>query len=296
MTIPPDALEEMDAVVRAWRARPLPLLLLDPTLFELTACTRLMAHVRARLDEGPGIVLLDRVPLERLSLDEAKAVYWLLGRLLSSPVATKWNGTMLYDVTDTDVAHGYGVRGAATSAELVFHNDNSYGVSVPDYVSLLCAHPAVRGGETGICSLHTVHNVLLACDAPALDRLYEAFYFDRQAEHGPGEATLCAAPIFSFDGKRLRARVASSLVRTGYALIGEPIDEPGERALDALSAAMHEPEHQLEFSMQRGQIQYLANGRVAHRRTRFEDPAPPGPRRHLVRMWYRDTGGPFYDG
>ena len=47
----------------------------------------------------------------------------------------------------------------------------------------------------------------------------------------------------------------------------------------------------LSFSLEAGQIQYVNNFRIAHRRTEYED-APDGPqaRRHLVRIFLRDEG------
>ena len=278
------------------RRDPLPVLRLSPGLFALDECRRMMERVKRELDAGTGFALLDGLPLDALSAGEARSVYWVLGRLLSSPVATKWDGTMLYDVTDTGAAHGYGVRGAATNVELVFHNDNAYGVAVPDYVSLMCLRPARSGGTTRLCSLYTVHNTLLGDDPGLLARLYEPFYFDRQAEHAPGAPRVSRAPVFDFDGSRLLVRVARSLIHNGYALLGETLDRDGARSIDAVDAIMHDDRNFVTFSMRRGQVQFLNNRFIAHHRSRFEDDPDPTRKRHLVRMWYRDTGAAFYDG
>ena len=42
-----------------------------PEHFALDACARWMKDVRARLDEGPEFVLLDRLPLDRMGRQEA---------------------------------------------------------------------------------------------------------------------------------------------------------------------------------------------------------------------------------
>ena len=73
-------------------------------------------------------------------------IYWVLGQLMGQNVAQKWNGTMIYDVTDTGKKFSYGVRGSATKVELMFHTDNAFGINVPDYVGLLCKHPAKSRG------------------------------------------------------------------------------------------------------------------------------------------------------
>ena len=87
---------------------PLPALRADD--FDLPECQDLMAAARRCLDDGPGFVLIDRLPLERWSRDDAKAVYWLLCSMVERPVAQKWDGTMIYDVRDTGKKPGNGVR------------------------------------------------------------------------------------------------------------------------------------------------------------------------------------------
>lgn len=49
------------------------------------------------LDDGVGFAILDRLPLDRMTRDEAVAVYWLLCRMVARPVAQKWDGVMVYD-------------------------------------------------------------------------------------------------------------------------------------------------------------------------------------------------------
>ena len=50
------------------------------------------------------------------------------------------------------------------------------------------------------------------------------------------------------------------------------------------------------FKFERGQIQIVNNRRLGHRRTAFRDWDEPERRRHLVRIWLRKTGRPFYQG
>jgi len=64
-----------------------PTLLLLPAHFALAATARFMEEARRRLDEGPGFVMLDRLPVDAMSRDEAIALYWVLMSLLEPPVA-----------------------------------------------------------------------------------------------------------------------------------------------------------------------------------------------------------------
>jgi len=50
------------------------------------------------------------------------------------------------------------------------------------------------------------------------------------------------------------------------------------------------------FGFQRGQIQIVNNKQLGHRRTAYQDWSEPERRRHLVRIWLREAGRPFYLG
>ncbi len=296
VNLPEAAWSEIERMVDEMRVNPLPTLLYRPSQFHLHACQEVMARVRHILTEGMGLAVLDRLPMDELSQDEASAVTWVLGQSLAPPVATKWDGTMLYDVTDTGKRFGYGVRGSWTNVELAFHTDNAFGIALPDYVSLLCIRPAREGGVSQFCSLYTVHNEMLRHYPRLLARLYQPVYFDRQAEHAPGEPKVSWAPPFSYDGRRLTARLSVGLARRGYEMVGEAMDAELVEAFGALQAIMNNPALWVSFTIQRGQIQYLNNKECAHFRSTFQDDDDPELKRHLVRTWYRNEGRSVYNG
>ena len=153
---------------------------------------------------------------------------------------------------------------------------------------------AREGGISRVASLYTVHNEMLRRFPRELARLYRPFYFDRQAEHAPGDPKVSWAPCLEFDGRRLRARFSPGLVRKGYALMETPLDREGEGALEALAQVMADPGLWMEFTIERGQLQYLNNREFAHYRSEFVDDGPQT--RHLVRLWFRSAGRRFYDG
>ena len=80
LPIPSHCLAELEEVVAALRTDPLPTLLLEPGQFNLEGCARMMGETRRRLDEGCGVVVLHRLPLEKYNLGEVTDVFWLLGR------------------------------------------------------------------------------------------------------------------------------------------------------------------------------------------------------------------------
>ena len=50
------------------------------------------------------------------------------------------------------------------------------------------------------------------------------------------------------------------------------------------------PDLWVEFTIERGQIQYLNNRAFAHSRTDFRDATEPERKRHMIRVWTREEG------
>lgn len=296
LAFPTAVQREIASLAETLRAAPLPILLLHPDQFQLQACRDLFLRVREAVTAGMGMVVLDALPMDDLSPEEAAALYWVLGRLLSRPVATKWNGTMIYDVTDTAKPFGDGVRGSATNVQLSFHTDNAFGLSLPDYVGLLCVHPASSGGISRACSLYSAHNEMFRRHARLLRRLYEPAFYDRQAEHAPEAPGILCAPLFYYDGKQLSSRLTPGLIRRGYQRMETPMDTVLADALECLEQIVTREDLWIEFQLERGQIQFMDNRVCAHYRSAFTDGKAQTPKRHLLRVWYRETGLQTYDG
>src|SRR5207244_5996909 len=177
-----EAVEESEAVVQGLRREPLPTILLSPDQFALTRCRDVMAAVGRQLRDGIGLAVLDRVPVERFSAEENRAVGWILGSLLGRLVAQKWDGAMLYDVRDTGRALTYGVRRSVTNLDLQFHTDAPWLALPPELVGLVCLSPAHEGGMSRFVSMVTVHEELKRRHPALVRRLYELVSWYRQAE------------------------------------------------------------------------------------------------------------------
>jgi hypothetical protein len=80
----------------------------------------------------------------------------------------------------------------------------------------------------------------------------------------------------------------AAMART-KAMDGETAD-----ALAALGDVMRDDRLWIEFTIQRGQLQYLNNREFAHYRSEFKDDATHN--RHLSRRWFREHGRRFYAG
>lgn len=292
------ARQEILAAAQTLRRQPVPLLALRPDSFELPGCRAAMAKVRAVLTDGPRFALLQGLPIEELSLDEAKALYWILSSMLARPVAQKLDGTMIYDVHDTgaQALPGSGIRPDKTNIDLQFHNDNAYNFLMPEFVGLLCVRPAQDGGMSRVMSFATAYNALRERHAELLPRLYEPFWFDRQREFHPGELPTFSAPLFSREDDRVRVRLSLHQIRGGYAMRGEPMDNETAAAVEAVAEVFRDPALRCEFRLQAGDMQFVANREIGHSRTEFQDHEEAEHRRLLIRLWLRDTGAPGYIG
>lgn len=290
--------DELLQVAEALRAQPVPLLALRADSFDLPATAAAMRGVRRILDEGVRFALVDRLPLKQMSVDEAKALYWILSSMIARPVAQKLDGMMIYDVHDTGqkALPGSGIRPDKTNIDLVFHNDNAYNATMPEIVGLLCVRAAQRGGRSRVMSFTTAHNQLLARHPDLLPRLYQPFWFDRQREHRPDEAPVFAAPMFLYRGDALAARLALFQVRSGYAMQALEMDDETRRAIAAVEAVFADASAEFDFMMEPGQIQFVANREIGHARTEFEDAADDAQKRMLVRLWLRNAGAQGYVG
>ncbi len=296
ITLNDAAIAEIERLAEFFTDNPLPLLQRKLEELELPTCRALMAQMKSILDDGVGFAVLDRLPVDDYPIDTLLEVYWVLGQCIGRPVAQKWDGQMIYHVSDTGQEYAYGTRGSYTSVELNFHTDNAFARMVPDYVGLFCRHPAKSGGISRFCNLYSVHQRMLEQYPEELARLYQPVLYDRQKEHHDGAAPVCLAPYFSWRNERMFARANASLIRKGYEVAGEPMDKALASALDAIDEVCASEDLWFEAPLERGQIQYLNNHEVGHYRSAFEDFDEPERKRHLYRLWHREAGSTSYDG
>jgi alpha-ketoglutarate-dependent taurine dioxygenase len=292
-----ECLSEIKELATYFDNAPVPIETLLADDLKIPACRRLLAEIKTTLIDGPKLALIDGLPLDDLSENSMMRIYWVLMSLIARPVAQRIDESFLFTVEDTGrkFEPGSGVRPAKTNMEQNFHNDNSFNDAPPEFVSLLCVHPSADGGGMSrLVSFTSVYNILVAKHPEVLERLSQPFYFDRQFEHPPGDATTIFQSVFRFENT-LKVRLGRSLIRSGYAVKDIPLDDAGVHALAALTRVVEDPSLWIEFEMTRGQIQIANNQETGHARTGFND-SPGKPKRRLERLWLRDAGAPTYLG
>ena len=294
--LPQAGVAELDAVVQSLRQYRQPVAHMTPAAFDLTVCTQVMGQVRAQLQCHVGFAVVDRVPVERYSMMENRAIGWLLASLLGQVVAQKWDGTLLYDVKDSGKPLGHGVRRSVTNLEQPFHTDGGWLWMPPSATGLFCLQPAQQGGLSRLVSLFTVHNELRRWRPDLLVRLYRPFWWDRQAEHAPDDVGVSRHPVYQYDGHTLMARYYEDYMGNGSRLAGVELDTAGTAALAAMRAILDAPENWVEFRVEQGQLQYINNRQFAHARTAFGDTPGVRSQRHMLRLWNRAEGTAGLEG
>ncbi len=291
-TVRQELLQMADAIAD----NPLPTVLRNPDQFNFPQTRQLMNEVKARLNSPPGVVVLESIPLDKLTTEQAIDMFWIIGQIIGRNVAQKWDGTMVYHVRDTGQQYRYGVRGSYTKVELLFHNDNAFGKALPHYVGLMCLQPSLEGGLSRFCSLYSVHNRLLDKYPQQLRRLYQPVLWDRQAEHAQGEPVTVKAPVFRYENERLFTRANPSLIVKGYEVAQVNMDSETHDAVAAMKEISEQQSLWFELPLETGHVQYLNNTDIAHYRSQIVDHPEPEKKRHLVRLWHRDSGRICYDG
>jgi alpha-ketoglutarate-dependent taurine dioxygenase len=286
---------EMRTLVERLRANPLPITLLDAADYDLDFSREIAQAVRRNLDTGIGFAIVDHFPIDRLTVEEAKALYWLFSNLISRVVAGAWDGRMLHDVVDTDQKLNLQVRGDLTNQEINWHTDNGFSCT-PDYFALLCIRPAKEGGKNSFASLHSAHNLMRARHPDLLPRLYRNFYWNRMGEHHRDDEPVNQFPYFEYSDGVLKGRFNRRIVYDGYKLAGKPLDDEGRAAIETFSEILNDPSLPVSTTLGSGQAVFVNNRVVVHHRTPFIDAEEPQDRRHLVRIYMRDQGPRSYLG
>jgi alpha-ketoglutarate-dependent taurine dioxygenase len=255
------------------------------TADEKAALGSYLSSAKHDLEHGRGFVVLDRLPIGRISERQAIAVYWMIGQLLGEPAAQNVQGTLLYDVRDSGQDVSQGARFSVTRYESSFHTDNSFGETIVDYVGLLCLKTARSGGVSQVVSGFTAVDALRREHPEALETLCRPFHVDRRGGVREAEAPTVLRPVIERGGPEPVLRYLRYWIEAGHEKARQPLSAAQRRALDGLDEVLNRPALRAEFSLEPGQVYFVNNRWILHNRTGFEDYPELERRRHLVRLW-----------
>ena len=248
-----------------------PLVTLQPTL----------RRWRDALRDGVGFVLVRGVPIEDCTRDEAAALFGLLGRALGDAVPQNGAGELICDVRDTgaDPTDPH-TRLYTTRAEQDFHTDGA------DVIGLL----ALVGGER-----RDPRRRLRARRPDLVPLLFDEWCFHLHGSFPPGFPAYFRMPICRWDGAHLATFFLGWYIRRAQALPEvPPLTDTQREVLALFEETANDPALYLDMQFEPGDIQWLKNSVILHKRTAYEDFDEPARKRHLLRLWL--TARDFADG
>ena len=95
--LPDHCLSLLDDTVQRLRREPRRAVEIRAENYPSAACREDLLPALDALESGRGFVVIDGMPIERYSIEEAQAVYWVVGQLIGRPFEQNVQGTLLYD-------------------------------------------------------------------------------------------------------------------------------------------------------------------------------------------------------
>lgn len=245
--------------------------------------------LRAASDElvaGRGFVLfrgLDASDLERL-----RRVFWTIGNGLGQPVMQNAKGEVLSIVADrfAGAERGVDTRGYESNDELRFHCDGG------DCIGMSCIRQAPEGGSNGLVSLFAVYNEILTRYPQHLEVLKQGYPLYSRKEKGDTESTKQLGkvqakriPVFAWHNEHMSAWLNIQLAELAAEVSGEAYTSAERDALACVETIANRPDMQLSFLQQPGDVIFINNLAVMHRRDKYHDAQGTTRKRMLYRMW-----------
>lgn len=240
-----------------------------------------VGSIAARLEDGPGIVLLRGLKPDGFEGGAAREWFLELMSQVGTPVSQSATGELVFSVRDAGFKEDDArARGPNTKKKLSFHTDRC------DVIAFLCLQPARSGGENQVVSSVAVYNEIRKRRPDLLEILMQPFFYKRHNVDTGNSLAFCKQPVFSFCQGHFACAFLRVLIDRAYADANTPeMTSVQKQALDFLEAVAGEPEMQLRFTQQPGDILMLNNWVTLHRRTAFEDWPEPERRRQILRIW-----------
>jgi len=238
------------------------------------------------LARGKGFVLfrgLDANDKERL-----RRVFWIIGIGLGEPVMQNAKGEILSIVADrfAGAERGVDTRGYESNDELRYHCDGG------DCIGMSCIRQAPEGGGNGLVSLFALYNKILTSYPEHLDVLKQGFPLYSRKEKGAAESTKKLGkvqqkriPVFAWHEDRMSTWLNIQLAELAAEVSGQAYTDAERGALACMETLANSPELQLTFKQEPGDVIFINNLAVMHRREKYIDAPDPAQRRMLYRMW-----------
>ena len=290
-------LDEIDLAVRQASARGLGWQTMSADDFPLPSCAALAEDIRAELEDGSGIVLLQGLDPSPYSLDELRLLYAAIAQQVGTLVYSNRVGEVMREIRDVGRDGGrqavkrYGAlpepeatflssyARTLSNGPLRFHTDRC------DAVALFCVRQAARGGLSQLCSSPAVHNAMLERRPDLCAALYEDLWRSRFGEEDATNNSAYPLPVWGVRDGKFTSHYSRTYVEAAQRRPETEVPRVSDRQWQALDLlAKLAEELCFEMCFEPGDIQYVNNHVIYHARSAFEDD-DEGHDRLLLRLW-----------
>lgn len=249
--------------------------------FPLPTLGKSLDKIQDNLENSIGATLIKGFPAQDLGEDIATRAFWGICSHIGTAVSQSALGERIFSVRNEGYQDGDNrQRGPNTSRKLSFHSDRS------DVIAFLCWKQAKSGGENQIVHAMALHNAILHRSPGLLEELYQPYYFKRHNVDSAHELPYCRQPIFSVTDGHFACNILRVLIDRAYNLPELPdMTLLQKDALDLVEETAGDPSLHYAFRQDPGDLLFLNNFTVLHRRNAFTDYPQPDRKRHIYRIW-----------
>ncbi|MCZ2250025.1 MAG: sigma-70 family RNA polymerase sigma factor [Bacteroidia bacterium] len=239
---------------------------------------------RWALERGLGFLLVRGLDVNAMSLEELTLSYAVLGLHLGSFVPQNLRGELLTNIRDTGADPNLpSTRLYMTRAEQDFHTDGA------DIIGLLCRRTSRSGGASRIVSSGAIVREIQRARPDLYPVLFEDFPWRYQEEGTP--PIILTRPICTVTSKNEQGALLNTFfipwyIRRSQELPDTPRLTPAQAAaIEEIKRLANDPRFYLDMTFEPGDVQWLKNAAILHKRTAYEDFDEPERKRHLLRLW-----------
>ncbi|WP_035677823.1 TauD/TfdA family dioxygenase [Bradyrhizobium liaoningense] len=241
------------------------------------------ARVEQALAQGPGFALLSRIPVEALSLREARLLHIILSKRFGRLRPQDVSGSYLCDVVDSDMSGRMHSDDQIALGRrwnnLPCHTDHAFGRDPPRRLAFLCFRAAEVGGAVRLASAATLLARVAKMGPHLIEDLRRPVPFDATRQIDVSDDAVDAVAIVGSDTDGTRLRYLN------HQIAHARLDPRQREAVGALEMALAEPGLVAELMLSPGDVLLIDNGVVLHGRGAYRNRQVPHTPRHHLRLW-----------
>ncbi|KAH6949184.1 hypothetical protein DER45DRAFT_531381 [Fusarium avenaceum] len=266
-------LQELSDALLKFKALGLDGDLVCPANFPLPTLHRKLASLRLDIHRGKGFALIRGLNPSEYSSTDLTTLYLGIRSYIANVCGRQdEKGNMLVHIVANNASEFTRQHTRHSTSEISFHNEEA-----GDVISWLTRNAAVSGGECIIASAYAVYNTLASNHQDLVRVLTQPdWVFDRPVLFFQDDGIIINFGRIPLVGNEIHPRPPHLPQITGQQL----------KALDAIEKVARKAE--LVIKTRPGDIHFINNLFILHRRNAFENNSQSSECRHLVRMRLRD--------